>query len=222
MPRHSLNLDFSQRLVIGAYQLAWVPAPAPKVWHKQFESEMPERGRATSLVRYQAGARFHRHSHPLGEEILVLSGTFSDEHGEYPSGTYVRNPPGFTHEHYSENGCVLFVKVDHFHPGDDQRVVIHTDEVSWTSRECGISMVTLHRYEQEHTALVRWPQGQCAPVHQRWGGEEVLILEGQLADEMGDYPHHTWIRCPHLSEHNFTTKEGALVFIKNSHLPPVE
>lgn len=219
MPRQSLNLDFSQRLVINSGQLAWVGAPAPRVWHKQFERELPERGRSTSLVRFQYGSSYHTKGHPMGEEILVLDGTFSDEYGEYPTGTYLRYPPEFEHTSYSESGCILFVKVDHFQPGDNERVVILPDAMNWTPTECGGSMVTLHRHTQEHTALVRWSPGKCAPVHQRSAGEEVLIIEGRLADEHGEYPSHTWIRCPHRCDHNFFTEEGALVFIKNSHLP---
>jgi anti-sigma factor ChrR (cupin superfamily) len=36
--------------------------------------------------------RFNTHSHPGGEEILVLLGLFRDEQGEYPAGTWLRIP----------------------------------------------------------------------------------------------------------------------------------
>ncbi len=219
MLKHNLNLDFSVRLTINAGQLAWIPAPPPRVWRKQFEREHPERGRATSLVRYQAGSGYDTHTHPRGEEILVLEGVFSDEHGDYPAGTYLRNPPGSTHTPYSERGCILFVKLDHFHPEDDRRVVILPDEMPWIRKEEGHSIAVLHQHEDEITALVRWPQGQCQCIHQRWGGEEILILEGRLADEQGEYPNHTWIRSPHLSDHTFTAEDGTLVFFKAGHLP---
>ena len=51
---------------------------------------------------------FSTHPHPHGEEILVLEGVFSDEHGDYPAGTYLRNPPGSQHAPYSKEGCVIF------------------------------------------------------------------------------------------------------------------
>jgi len=70
-------------------------------------------GVATSIVRYSPGASYPAHSHPGGEEILVLEGTFADEHGRYPAGTYLRNPPGSTHHPYSPDGRVLFVKLGH-------------------------------------------------------------------------------------------------------------
>ncbi len=69
----------------------------PGVSRKPLAREDAERGHATSIVRYDLGASFSEHLHPLGEEILVLEGTFSDQTGDYPAGTYFRNPEGFRH-----------------------------------------------------------------------------------------------------------------------------
>jgi anti-sigma factor ChrR (cupin superfamily) len=66
-----------------------------------------------ALVKWEPGTRFVNHSHPGGEEIFVLSGTFADEHGTYNEGTWLRNPPGSTHSPYSEEGCVIYVKTGH-------------------------------------------------------------------------------------------------------------
>jgi hypothetical protein len=52
-----------------------------------------EVARATSIVRYAPASHFSPHVHDGGEEFLVLEGTFQDEHGDYPVGSYVRNPP---------------------------------------------------------------------------------------------------------------------------------
>ena len=41
----------------------------------------------TALVRWAPNTRFNAHSHPGGEEILVLDGVFSDEGGDYEAGT---------------------------------------------------------------------------------------------------------------------------------------
>ncbi|MDG2201935.1 MAG: cupin domain-containing protein, partial [Burkholderiales bacterium] len=56
-----------------------------------------EIARATTIVRYAPNSRFSSHVHSGGEEYYVLSGLFADEHGQYPSGTYVRNPIGTKH-----------------------------------------------------------------------------------------------------------------------------
>jgi anti-sigma factor ChrR (cupin superfamily) len=49
-----------------------------------------------------------------GEEFLVLKGIFEDEHGEFPAGGYVRNPPTSRHTPSSPIGCILFVKLWQF------------------------------------------------------------------------------------------------------------
>ena len=66
-----------------------------------------------ALVRFDAGTHFQRHGHPGGEEIFVLSGVFEDEHGRYPKATWLRNPPGSSHQPFSTEGCVIFVKTGH-------------------------------------------------------------------------------------------------------------
>jgi anti-sigma factor ChrR (cupin superfamily) len=67
----------------------------------------------TALVRWAPGTYFSAHQHFGGEEILVLEGTFQDEYGEYPSGSWVRSPHMSAHKPYSEAGCLIFVKVGH-------------------------------------------------------------------------------------------------------------
>ena len=62
---------------------------------------------------YAPGSRSERHSHGGGEEILVLDGVFQDEHGTYPAGSWLRNPPGSVHRPWSEAGCTIWVKTGH-------------------------------------------------------------------------------------------------------------
>jgi anti-sigma factor ChrR (cupin superfamily) len=66
-----------------------------------------------ALVRWAPGTVFQPHSHPSGEEIYVLSGVFQDEHGTYPAGSWLRNPPGSVHRPWSEPGCTIWVKTGH-------------------------------------------------------------------------------------------------------------
>ena len=92
--------------------MAWAPSPSGTVWRKRVHLVgPPESGQVTSVVRYEPQSRFPAHDHPEGEEILVLEGVFSDEHGDWPAGTYLLNPEGFRHAPFSEPGCVLFVKL---------------------------------------------------------------------------------------------------------------
>ena len=116
-----INADFRQRVVIDTQAQAWIASPEPGVDRQPLDRIGGEQARATSLVRYAAGSNFSAHQHGGGEEFLVLDGTFSDEHGDYPAGTYVRNPPGSRHRPFSREGCTLFVKLRQFAP--DARVV---------------------------------------------------------------------------------------------------
>ena len=90
-----LNMDFTERIVIETQNQDWQVSPMPGVLRKPLAREDAERGHATSIVRYEPGASFSEHGHPLGEEILVLEGTFSDQTGDYPAGTYFRNRKAF-------------------------------------------------------------------------------------------------------------------------------
>ena len=177
-------------------------------------------GRATSLVRYAPNARFSPHPHGGGEEFLVLEGTFSDEHGDYPAGTYVRNPPGSTHSPFTREGCTIFVKVWQFSPGDIQRVHIDTTAAAWRPGLVpGLEVLPLHEFDGVTSALVRWDANTQFASHTHPGGEEIFVLKGLFQDEHGEYPAGTWLRSPRWSQHTpYTATEGALIYVKVGHL----
>jgi anti-sigma factor ChrR (cupin superfamily) len=176
--------------------------------------------RATSIVRYAANSRFDGHVHGGGEEILVLDGILSDEQGNYPAGSYLRNPPGSSHAPRSDPGCTLFVKLWQFSAGDDRTVRIDTHSESWyPGLVPGLMVMPLHEFDGISSALVRWAPHTRFNPHIHPGGEEILVLEGMFRDEHGDYPAGTWLRSPRWSRHApFTEAEGALIYVKVGHL----
>ena len=215
----AFNADFNIRIVIDTQTAPWVASPEAGVERKFLDRVGDEVARATSIVRYAPGSSFVSHEHALGEEFLVLSGTFADEHGEYPAGTYVRNPPGSRHQPFSSSGCDLFVKLRQFQPDDKSRVVIDTRRADWhPGLVPGLTVLPLHEFGGEHVALVRWAPGTRFQSHTHWGGEEILVLEGVFSDELGDYPAGTWIRSPHLSRHQPFSDPGCLIYVKVGHL----
>lgn len=216
-----INMNFSERVVVKTSEVPWVASPASGVDRKLLEREEAERGRATSIVRYAAGSRFNTHLHPLGEEILVLDGVFSDEDGDYPAGTYIRNPPGSSHAPFSEEGCTLFVKLHQFSPDDRTQLRIHTKSTEWLPGQGGLQVMPLHSFEGEHCALVKWPAGELFKPHRHFGGEEILVLSGTFLDEHGRYPAGTWMRSPHLSQHTPYVEEETVIYVKTGHLPLV-
>ncbi len=212
-------MDFSQRVVVNTAEADWVKSPMPGVWRKPLAREEAERGHATSIVRYDPGARFSPHDHPQGEEILVLEGTFSDETGDYQAGTYFRNPEGFRHAPFSEEGCEIFVKLHQFQPDDTEHVVVDTENTPFQPGQGGLTVLPLHRHGTEQVALVRWPAGERFRPHRHYGGEEIYVVRGELIDEHGRYPAGSWLRSPHLSEHCPYAEQDTLIWVKVGHLP---
>jgi anti-sigma factor ChrR (cupin superfamily) len=115
----NLHADFSERIVLNHHALIWQMSPEPGVERKMLDRIGDEVAKATSIVRYAAGAEFARHAHDLGEEILVLDGVFSDETGHYPAGTYLMNPPGSSHTPFSKEGCNDVDEQEHGGGGGD-------------------------------------------------------------------------------------------------------
>lgn len=214
-----IRSDFSQRVVLRPGEESFVPSPLAGVTRLMLDREGGEVARATTIVRYEPGSHFSSHDHAAGEEFLVLDGVFSDEHGDYPAGTYVRNPPGSSHAPSSKEGCTLFVKLRQFQEGDGERVVIDTLATPWQPGLVeGLSVMPLHEFGTEHVALVRWAPGTIFKPHTHVGGEEVLVLEGTLQDEHGVYPKGSWVRSPSLSHHHPFTEEGCTIYVKVGHL----
>lgn len=215
----ALNTDRTLRCVVHTPSLDWVASPAPGVWRRLLERDGGEVARATSIVRYDAGARFEAHSHGGGEEILVLEGTFEDEHGRYGPGTYIHNPVGSAHAPFTVDGCTLLVKLRHLDPRDSERVVIDARSATWHQGLVeGLKVLPLHSFETQNTALVHWAPQTFFNPHRHWGGEEIFVVEGVFSDEHGDYPAGSWLRSPHMSQHQPFSREGCLIFVKTGHL----
>mgnify|MGYP000099379944 CR=1 FL=1 len=149
----------------------------------------------------------------------MLEGVFSDETGNYPAGTYIRNPHNSRHSPFSNTGCTLFVKLGHFHPDDQEVVRVDTKGTPWLPGQGRLSVMPLHDFKGEHTALVRWPKGEKFVPHTHFGGEEILVLSGEFIDEHGRYPEGSWQRSPHMSRHHPFVEQETVILVKVGHLP---
>ncbi len=215
-----VNSDFSQRAVILPEHYHFIDSPLAGVSRMMLDRAGQEVARATSIVRYAPGSGYSAHTHNGGEEILVLEGVFSDEHGDYPAGTYLRNPPGSAHQPFSKSGCTLLVKLWQFATDDNQQMVLKTQQANWLPGLVdGLSVLPLHEHNGVNTALVRWAPNTQFNSHTHPGGEEILVLEGLFCDEYGEYPAGSWLRNPRYSTHTpFTREQGALIYVKTGHI----
>jgi len=222
MDNNRINADFSQRVIVETDALPWVPSPQAGVERRMLDRVGDEVARATSLVRYAPGSEFPGHAHDLGEEFLVLDGVFADEHGDYPAGTYVRNPPGSTHAPRTPLGCVIFVKLRQMTPDETRRVVIDTNSNDWQPGTApGHSVQALFSSPDgtERVTLERLDRGAGTYPEGRNEGEEILLLEGDLSDGLGSYRSGTWIRSPASAEKPLHSTSGALFWRKRGQIP---
>ena len=214
-----LNADFTERALVHTLQTDWVASPMSGVNRRMLDRVGDEVARATSVVRFEPGSMFPMHAHGGGEEIFVLEGTFSDEHGNFGPGHYFRNPPGTSHTPFTHEGCTIFVKLWQFQDGDSVSVSTNTRATAFSPGMVeGLSVLPLHQFKTESAALVRWQPGTCFNPHTHFGGEEIFVIEGTFQDEFGSYPAGSWIRSPHQSVHTPFSDEGCLIYVKVGHL----
>ncbi len=105
----------SKRVVINTTEKEWLPG------HGDLQvMPLAEFGtESTALVKWPEGAAFIPHTHFGGEEIFVLEGTFIDEKGEYPTGTWIRSPHLSSHHPIVKEGCIILVKTGHMLPMEE-------------------------------------------------------------------------------------------------------
>ena len=219
----SIHGDLAVRARADTARMAWTPSPSGSVWRKRVHRVgPPESGQVTSVVRYEPGATFPAHDHPDGEEILVLDGVFSDEHGDWPAGTFLLHPEGFRHAPFSKLGCTLFVKLRQY-PGRERRhVALDANTLAWqASASRGISVKPL--YAQPGFAdvmrLERFAPGVDAGMVSYADGAELFVLEGAFSDESGEHARGTWLRFPVGAKHHpRASSAGCTLYVKTGGL----
>jgi len=219
-----LNADFSRRAAVHAARLAWVPSPIAGVDRRMLDRIGDEIARATSIVRYAPDSHFSAHTHGGGEEFIVLDGVFEDEHGQYPAGSYIRNPPTSRHTPGSAPGCTLFVKLWQFDLADRAEVRIDSGTVDFTPAvgRLGAEVKPLFRDDREDVRLERWAPGAAITLATS-DGAEFLVLEGAFSEGGEDFAPHSWLRLLCDSTLRATVgSEGCTVWVKTGHLRHIE
>ena len=180
-----------------------------------------ELARATSIVRYASGSSFSRHEHAKGEEFLVLDGVFSDNHGDYPAGFYVRNPPGTGHAPFSKDGCRILVKLRQFDPQDLTPVVIDTcDQRLWQHDvDANTRYLPLYEFDTERVGMVWIASGSTYPVLSDPGGTEIFIVSGSMRYGDEQLPAESWLRFPAARAAELRASADTVLWMKRGHLP---
>lgn len=216
-----INAEFEKRAVVHSQQLDWVASPMQGVWRRPLDRVGDEVARATTIVRYDPGSHFSPHVHTGGEEFIVLDGVFQDEHGDFPVGSYIRNPPQSSHTPGSEPGCVIFVKLWQFELDDRTHVRLRMDEADPVSMSDGISKIPLHKDHIEEVALYSLAADATLDLDAS-GGAELLVLDGDVTETGDALVKHSWLRVP--TDSAVSAKagpDGAKVWAKTGHLSDV-
>jgi ChrR Cupin-like domain len=216
----TLNSDFKARAAVHAARLDWTPSPIRGVDRRMLDRIGDELARATSIVRYAPHSRFSAHTHGGGEEFLVLEGVFQDEHGDYPTGTYVRNPPTTSHTPGSDPGCTLFVKLWQFDPDDRDPVRIDTAGLPFAPVPdlAGVECKLLYEGHRELVLLERWAPGVNVAVPLP-GGIELLVLDGSFIESGDEFTRLSWLRLPAGTRLRATAgPSGCKLWMKSGHL----
>lgn len=216
--------DFNQREIVHSTKLPWISSPMKGVDRRVLDRVGEEVARATTIVRYAPGSQFSSHVHTGGEEFIVLEGVFQDEHGDFPVGSYIRNPPESSHTPYSERGCVMLVKLWQFQPEDRTHVRLQINamgQIPLVDMD-GVSVTPLYKDDIEDVSVYYLESG-AAFNFSALGGAEILVLEGEIKEQQDTLNQHSWARLPIQTSVNIKAgTQGAKIWIKTGHLMDVD
>jgi hypothetical protein len=215
-----INSDFTKRVIVHAAYLDWTPSPIAGVERRMLDRIGDEVARASSIVRYAPGSKFSRHAHDGGEEFFVLEGIFQDEHGDYPAGTYVRNPPTSSHTPGSQPGCTIFVKLHQFDLADRTFARIDTNKIGSVvdGTKPGVRLTPLFEDARESVQFVYIEAGKVFDVGEP-DGFEMLVVDGTLSVDGEASTQQTWLRLPAGEPAELGAgPRGAKIWIKQRHL----
>ena len=212
-----LNADFSQQVIVHSDDLDWQASPMKGVDRRMLDRIGGEVARATTIVRYAAGSHFSAHTHSGGEEFIVLDGVFQDEHGDYPAGTYVRNPPTSAHTPGSAPGCTIFVKLWQFDL-EDRTQFRKTMAEELGAPVNGVATALLHHDQREAVTYSQLAPGATLEVADA-GGIELLVLAGAISEGADRLSEGGWLRLPDGETLTAVAgADGAKVWVKTGHL----
>lgn len=201
-----INDDLAIPAVVHGGKLNWIASPTLGVDRRMLFRIGGERARATSIVRYAPNSRFPRHVHNGGEEFVVLEGVFQDEHGNYPAGSYVRNPPGSAHAPASRDGCTIFVRLWQFRQDDQAPLVRLPGGVIESARGgARVSDEMLFDDGVESVQFTTWGPNTEVKIANSTG-IELLVLQGGFELDGQAFAPQSWLRRP--AEQNVSARTG--------------
>ncbi|WP_170764409.1 cupin domain-containing protein [Ruegeria lacuscaerulensis] len=204
-----VNADFTKRVAVHFDQNEWVASPSAGVERKMLDRIGEEVARATTIVRFAPGSAFAAHTHDGGEEYLVLDGVFQDETGDFPIGSYVRNPPTSSHTPSAKEGATILVKLHQFDPED--RTQLRRSII-------GKGNTQLFKDTHEEVRVLSLASGETLDLDATQG-LELFVIDGSLRESDEEFATWDWLRLPPGTQSSATAgASGAHFWMKTGHL----
>ncbi|TWH50872.1 cupin domain-containing protein [Dulcicalothrix desertica] len=112
-----------QQIKTNIYSLPWQPSIIPTIEVKPLYQQAGF-SEKVSIERWHPGTVLSLVVESEVKEIFVLEGTWSDELGDYPAGSWLRYPPNCPYTPSSIEGCTVYVKT---YPTDTTRFIVGAD-----------------------------------------------------------------------------------------------
>lgn len=231
-PPEPLNADLSLRVQMQAGSAVWQPSRLPGLSLCVLEYIAGVQPRMTALARLDPDV--NGVVIPAQElELLVQHGIVADDETEYLHPYYLRQPrdrfgrhqhftlfPGSRNKQQSTNGVLEFyLATGQLAETDTERRCINLSEHSlWLPGPVeNTEVMPLHMHNGNNSMLVRWLDSVSFRPKLDPLGEEVLVIDGSLSDELGHYTTGSWIRNPVASWQSWAGTPGTLIYYKNGH-----
>jgi anti-sigma factor ChrR (cupin superfamily) len=215
-----VNAYFTKRVVMHGDSLVWESSPMKGVVRRRLDRVDTENERVTTIVRYAPESQFSPHVHTGGEEFIVLEGVFEDEYGDWPAGSYIRNPPQSKHTPGSKLGCTILVKLWQFDADDRTYIHANLNKLGAIPEQgrSGVSVSPLYKDNRENVRFEQWEPGATINIDSS-GGAEIFVLEGGFEQAGDELRKHSWLRMPVGSTISaIAGPDGASVWVKTEHL----
>lgn len=98
-----------QQIRTNIFEGAWQPGATAQI---QVQPLYEQEGFSEKvwIERWQPGTRLEAVVETEVKEVFLIEGTWSDELGQYPTGSWLRYPPQVPYSPASEEGCLIYVK----------------------------------------------------------------------------------------------------------------
>lgn len=235
-----VNEDFSERVVSLPQYSLWRATQLDGIHLRVLEYIPGSKPRLTAQLRLDPEFSPAMLGDNPDLEILMQRGELESDAGVYPAGLYLRLPvtgdeqlqtlklrclpqlqTNQTQTNNEQEPALLYLAAGQMLNSDaEQRRMNTNDDSRWLPGPAdGTEVMPLHGHGTGNVMLIRWTDSASFRPGLDPMGDEVLVLNGVLYDDEGEYPTGSWIRNPVEAWQSWSASAGTVVYYKNGHFP---